>query len=125
MLAVTLSWAGGGAKGSGAGGGCIINIIIIDLWITTWYYIFVNKPIRLSQHAKEQAKYRGCTEEEVKEAIQTSQREPAELGRLQCRKDFVFNKIWNDKEYQTKQVKPIFMEQKDEIVVITVYIYYF
>ncbi len=82
------------------------------------------KPIRLSQHAKEQAGYRGCTEKEVHQAIRTSPWEKAELGRLQCRKDFVFNRIWNDKEYRTKQVKPIFIEEKEEIVIVTVYVYY-
>ncbi|MFZ2357675.1 MAG: hypothetical protein WAW67_07660 [Candidatus Omnitrophota bacterium] len=83
------------------------------------------KSIRLSQHASEQAKYRGCTEEEIRQTIRASQWEKAELGRLQCRKDFAFNKIWNDKEYETKQVKPVFAEEKDEIVVVTVYAYYF
>ena len=85
----------------------------------------VKKSIRLSQHAKEQARCRGCTEEEVRQVIQTSQWKKAELGRLQCRKDFVFSKIWNGKEYKTKQIKPIFIEEKEEIVVVTVYVYYF
>lgn len=83
------------------------------------------KSIRLSQHAKEQAKYRGCSEEEIRQAIQVSPWEKAELERLQCQKDFVFNKAWNDKKYKTKQVKPIFTEEKDEIIVVTVYVYYF
>lgn len=82
------------------------------------------KPIRLSQHAKEQAKYRGCSEDDIRETIQTSQWEKAELGRMQCRKDFTFNKKWNDKIYKAKQVKPIFAEEKNEIVVVTVYVYY-
>ena len=85
----------------------------------------VKKPIRLSQHAKEQANYRGCSEAEIRKTIQTSKWEKAELGRLQCWIDFPFNKIWNNKEYKTKRVKPIFMEEKDEIVVVTVYVYYF
>jgi hypothetical protein len=85
----------------------------------------VKKPITLSQHAKEQAKYRGCTEEEIRQTIQTANWEKAELGRLQCKKDFAFNKIWNDKKYKTRQIKPIFTEEKDEIIVVTVYVYYF
>lgn len=83
------------------------------------------KSIRLSQHAIEQAKYRGCAEEEVIQAIRTAQWEKAELNRLQCQKEFIFNKVWNNKEYRTKQVRPIFMEEKDEIVVVTVYVYYY
>ena len=92
-----------------------------------WYYTCVNtkKPIQLSQHAREQTGRRGCSEAEILETIRTSQWENAELGRMQCKKDFSFNKIWNGKEYKTKQVKPIFTEEKDEIIVITVYAYYF
>lgn len=85
----------------------------------------IKKPLRLSQHAKEQIERRGCSEEEIRETIQSSQWEKAELDRMQCKKDFTFNKIWNDKEYKTKQVKPIFTEEKNEIVVVTVYVYYF
>lgn len=83
------------------------------------------KPIKLSQHAKEQLNYRGATEKEVIETIKTSTWEPAELGRLGCRKDFAFKKKWNKKYYKTKQVRPIFVEEENEIVVVTVYTYYF
>jgi len=83
------------------------------------------KPIRLSLHAKEQLFFRGTTEEEIIETIRSSQWEPAELGRLQCKKDFLYEKEWNKMYYNTKQVRPIFVEEKDEIVVITVYTYFF
>ena len=46
------------------------------------------------------------------------------MGRLECRMIFAFGHEWNGKEYQTKQVRPIFVEEADEIVVITVYTYY-
>jgi hypothetical protein len=39
--------------------------------------------------------------------------------------DFEFNNIWNKKYYKTKQVRPIFVEEKDRITVVTVYVYYF
>ena len=83
------------------------------------------KPVRLSQHANQQLFYRGTSEEEIKDAIRTSKWEPAETGRLQCRKDFAYNQEWNGKAYKTKQVRPIFAEEDKEIVVITVYVYYF
>ena len=47
------------------------------------------------------------------------------MGRVQCRKDFAFGKEWNGKIYQTKQVCPIFVDEPTEIVVVTVYSYYF
>ena len=49
----------------------------------------------------------------------------AELGRLDCRRNFPYGKEWNGKVYATKQVRPIFVEEVGEIVVITVYTYYF
>ncbi len=83
------------------------------------------KPIRLSGHARQQLAFRGVTEDEITEAIQTTEWGPAELGRLECRKDFPFGREWNNKVYAVKQVRPIFVEEADEIVVVTVYGYYF
>ena len=84
-----------------------------------------SKTIRLSEHAREQLAYRGTNEAEVSETIRTSKWEPAELNRLRCQKDFAYNQKWNNKHYKTKQVKPIFVEEPNEIVVVTVYVYYF
>jgi hypothetical protein len=68
---------------------------------------------------------RGFTVNEVEETIRTAPWRPAELGRLDCRKDFSYGKEWNGKVYATKQVRPVFVEESGEIVVITVYTYYF
>lgn len=78
----------------------------------------------MSGHAKHQLRFRGATEQEVVEVIRTETWQSAELGRLECRKDFTFNSEWNRKRYATKQVRPIFVEESDEIVVVTVYVYY-
>jgi hypothetical protein len=85
----------------------------------------MTKPVRLSGHARGQLARRGISEDEVIEAIRTSSWQPAELGRLECRKDFPCQREWNGKFYKTKQVRPIFVEETDEIVVVTVYSYYF
>jgi hypothetical protein len=61
------------------------------------------KPIKFSQHAKEQLSYRGATEKEIIETIKTIPWQPAELGRLECRKDFKFERKWNKKYYKTNQ----------------------
>jgi len=86
-----------------------------------------SKPIRFSGHAHQQLQFRGATEAEVTETIRTMPWQSAEGGRLECRKDFVFNAAWNGRYYATKQVRPIFAEQPDEnvVVVVTVYVYYF
>jgi hypothetical protein len=39
--------------------------------------------------------------------------------------DFPFGQDWNGKVYATKQVRPVFVDEPGEIVVITVYTYYF
>ena len=83
----------------------------------------VVKPIRFSKHALDYANKRGFSPAEV-EAIRTSSWNPAELERLDCRKDFPYGKKWNGRLYATKQVRPVFVEEAGEIVVITVYTYY-
>jgi hypothetical protein len=83
------------------------------------------KPIRLSIHAQEQLLYRGVSEEEIIETIRNSKWKSAELGRLECKKDFSYRKEWNTMYYNKKQVRPIFVEEENEIVVITVYTYFF
>jgi hypothetical protein len=76
------------------------------------------KPVRLSGHARDQFRFRGATAAEVAaDAIRTSPLGRAELGTP-------FNAEWNGKRYSTKQVRPIFVEEADEIVVVTVYVYY-
>jgi hypothetical protein len=53
------------------------------------------KPVILSGHALDQLRFRGGTETEVIEAIRIAPWGPAELGRLECRKDFRFDAEWN------------------------------
>jgi hypothetical protein len=83
------------------------------------------KPIRLSNHASRYISKRGFAIEEVEDVIRTMPWQSAELGRLDCRKDFTYGKEWNGKVYATKQVRPVFVEEATEIVVVTVYTYYF
>lgn len=82
-------------------------------------------PIRLSKHALGYTAMRGFTVAELEEAIGTCPWGAAELGRLDCRKDFPFRREWNGKTYATRQVRPIFVVEREEIVVITAYTYYF
>ncbi|TAK62719.1 MAG: hypothetical protein EPO24_04715 [Bacteroidetes bacterium] len=84
----------------------------------------IEKTIRLSAHAASYIPKRGFTVEEVEETIRTSEWEPAELRRVQSKKNFPFHNLWNGHYYETKQVHPIFVEE-DEIIVITVLTYYF
>ena len=83
------------------------------------------KPIRLTQHAKEQCEERGATEDEVRQAVTQGSREPAKKGRYMCRYNFTFGQLWHDHVYKIKQVVPVIKETEEEIVVITVYTFYF
>jgi len=78
------------------------------------------KRIRFSKHALGYTARRGFIVAEVEEAIRTCAWSAAELGRLDCRKDFAYGREWNGKVYATKQVRPVFVDETEEIVVITV-----
>ncbi|MDQ6632656.1 MAG: DUF4258 domain-containing protein [Verrucomicrobiota bacterium] len=83
------------------------------------------KPIRLTKHAREQSIERGATEAEIIAAIRKGAREPAKHGREIFRFNFSFGKKWQEKFYAIKQVAPVVKEENNEIVVITVYTFYF
>lgn len=83
------------------------------------------KPVRLTRHAREQAAERGATEAEVIEAIRTGTREPVKNGREMCRYNFTFGQKWNGNHYAIKQVAPVIKDEANEIVVITIYAFYF
>ena len=83
------------------------------------------KPIRLTKHAREQARERGANEAEVREAVSKGVREPAKRGRELRRYNFTFGKKWQGQTYAIKQVAPVIKEEANEIVVITVYTFYF
>ena len=69
---------------------------------------------------------RGAIEQEVVETIQTSEWEPALETKRQCRKTFPFNKPSpvNQQVYAFKTVQVIFADEDEQIVVITVIVYY-
>ena len=83
------------------------------------------KPIRLSAHALSYITRRGFTVAEVEKAIRTCPWEKAELGRLEVRMEYPFNGEWNGRWYAVRQVRPVFVDEPNEIVVITVYTYYY
>lgn len=83
------------------------------------------KPIIFSVHARDQAALRGVTTDEIIEAIRTARWSPAKQGRLECRKDFPHVLTWRGKTYTTKQVRPVFVDEHDAIIVVTVYTYFY
>lgn len=83
------------------------------------------KPIRLTRHAKERCSLRGTTANEVIEAVLYGTQEPAKNNRKLCKYNLPFNKTWDGQQYAIKQVAPVIKEEASEIVVITVYTFYF
>jgi hypothetical protein len=43
---------------------------------------------------------------------------------LECRLALPFGSEWNGRRYTTKTVRPIFAEEENVIVVVTVYVYW-
>jgi len=68
---------------------------------------------------------RGTSQVEVTQAIRRAKWEEASGNRWECRLNFSYRDEWNGKYYDTKQVRPIFVEEETEIVVVTVYTYFF
>jgi hypothetical protein len=83
------------------------------------------KPIRLTRHATEQCVDRGASEDEVREAIQRGVRQPAKRGRYIYRLNFQYGAEWQGKLYAIKQVAPVVAEEQNQMVVVTVYTFYF
>ena len=82
------------------------------------------KEIIFTKHAIQRLEERKTNIEEVKQAIQTSKWQKAEKERLTCALSFSFKNMHFDKYYCSKEVVPIFVEEKNRIVVITVYTYF-
>jgi hypothetical protein len=83
------------------------------------------KPIRLSHHARGYLSRRGFTEGEVCETIRASTWRLIRGGRWEASKEFPYNALWNGTTYAIKRVRPVFVEEATEIVVVTVYTYFF
>lgn len=81
--------------------------------------------IIFSVHAEESMRKRGASRGEVEKTIREVAWTEAQVGRQETKLDFSFGAEWNKKFYKTKQVNPVFVVEKDVLVVITVYVFYF
>ena len=82
-------------------------------------------PIHFTAHALDSARKRGTNQEEVRSAIQGAQWRAAKLGRIEAEMEFPYNGDWNNRYYQSKTVSPVFIVENQEIIVITVYCFYY
>jgi len=81
--------------------------------------------IILSLHAKQQMAERGASSREVIETITKGESSPAKHGRIMYRKNFQYNNKWGNEFYHIKQVMPIVKKDANNIIVVTVYTFYF
>jgi len=76
-------------------------------------------------HAQSRIARRGFTVAQAIEAIQTENWKPAAQNRYECRKRFLYDRDWNGIHYRFLEVRPIFEDHTDEIVVVMVYTYFY
>jgi hypothetical protein len=81
--------------------------------------------IRLHFHARERLDARGATEEEVITTVKKGEVFPAKYGRTGFRYNFMFNSIWRDKHYSTKQIEAYAVKENNGWLVITIVTRYF
>lgn len=86
----------------------------------------MNKPITFSNHARQQMQLRGATEAEVETVVRRGSGEPALRGKFKTRLNFDFNQASpvNNQLYRFKTVEAIFADEPDEVVIVTVLVYY-
>jgi len=85
------------------------------------------KPIRLSNHAAVRALQRGASLQEIVSCIRGEEWLHLSSCKYSARKTFSFHSLspLNGKRYNFKAVETIFADEKVEIVVVTVKVYYF
>lgn len=84
----------------------------------------LTKPIYITQHARRQMEARSASESEVETVIRTAPWKSGQRGRLTASKAFAFDQEHFGRFYTAKEVVPIFVEEADRIVVITVYTFF-
>jgi hypothetical protein len=82
----------------------------------------IEKPIRLSGHARNQLQFRGVTQREVMEAIRKGTWKAVDHCRMDCSWHLAPHPHANETCPQSKTVRPVFVDEPEEIVVVTVYV---
>lgn len=85
----------------------------------------MDKKIIFTAHSLDRIAIRGTSKEEVIDAIEFGSRESGKENKIICRLNLSYNSDWMGSFYPIKQVAPVIVEEGDEIIVITVYTYYF
>lgn len=81
------------------------------------------KPIDFTRHARARIVERLASEAEVIGTIRHATWQSAEKGRYRASKWYPFRREHAGTFYTGKDVEPVFVDEADRIVVITVYVY--
>jgi len=79
------------------------------------------KPVVLSRHARDRLAERGTTEQEVIQAIRDQPWIAVDEGRFEVTKWYPFGREHRGQFYAGKDVRPIFVDEADRVVVVTLY----
>jgi len=80
--------------------------------------------IKFVEHAKERLIARGASESEVEKVLLLGNDIPAKKGRKAKEMTFEYGEFWLGKAYPQKKVVVIYVEENNEIIVITVKVFY-
>ena len=80
--------------------------------------------IQIEPHTLQRAIERGTTEEEIKEVLQSGVNILGKSGRLGKSKVFAFNNSRIGKYYEEKKVDVYYIIEQQNIITITVYVFY-
>jgi len=80
--------------------------------------------IRIDPHTLERAEERGTNEEEINDVINTGFSIPGKYGRLGKAKIYDFNQRRHNSLYKQKRVEVFYIIQKNDIITVTVYVFF-
>ena len=81
------------------------------------------KPVVLSLHVRAKMTERPVSEAEIVEAITQSPWRPARGGRYRTTRWYPFGQTYRGTFYAGKDVQPVFVEEPDRLVVVTVLVF--
>ncbi|OGU37934.1 MAG: hypothetical protein A2X61_15295 [Ignavibacteria bacterium GWB2_35_12] len=80
--------------------------------------------IIIEPHTLKRASERGASESEIFDVINNGLEITARFNRLAKVKIYEYNKQWNNNFYKQKRIEVIYTKEDDNIVTITVYVFY-
>lgn len=80
--------------------------------------------IKFSEHAKERGAERGASREEIEKILADGLAVQVKENRMAKELVFEYEKEWLGKIYPQKKVKVIYVEERNEFVIITIKVYY-